>query len=82
MGKTAAIVVTLCVPIRTRSLIRQVMHSKSRHLDVSLHGPNAQTSYMEIACIRSTIRTTAVMVRTLQALIWKLHVAKVRPSGR
>jgi hypothetical protein len=80
-GKTAATFQTMCVPIQTRSFIRQVLHSKSRRLDVSLHGPGAQASYMEIACIRSTVRTTDVMVQTLQALIWKLRASKVRPSG-
>jgi hypothetical protein len=42
---------------------------KSRHLDVSLHGPNAQASYMEIVCIRSTVWKVDVMVHTGQALI-------------
>jgi hypothetical protein len=68
-GKTATTVQTMCVPVQTRSFIRQVVHSKSKRLDVSLHGPDAQASYMKIACIRSTIRTTDVMVCTRQALI-------------
>jgi hypothetical protein len=37
---------------------------------------------MKIACIRFTVWTTDVMVRTRQALIWKLRAAKVRPFGR
>jgi hypothetical protein len=80
-GKTAATIQTMCVPVRTRSFIRQVVHSKFNCLDNSLHGPDTQASYMEIACIRSTVRTTAVMVRTRQALIWKLRAAKVQPFG-
>jgi hypothetical protein len=37
---------------------------------------------MENACIRSTVRTTIPLVRTREALIWKLLAAEVRPSGR
>jgi hypothetical protein len=81
-GKTAATVQTMWIPVRTSSFIRQVMHSKSKHPDVSLQGPDARASYMEIACIRSTVWMIDVMVRTRQALIWKLHAAKVLPSGR
>jgi hypothetical protein len=81
-GKTTTTVWTMCVPIWMRSFIRQVVHSKSRRPDVSLHGLDAQASNMEIACIRSTVRKTDAMVQTCQALIWKLHTAKVRPSGR
>jgi hypothetical protein len=36
----------------------------------------------EIECIKFTVWMTEVMVRTRQALIWKLHAAKVRLSGR
>jgi hypothetical protein len=68
--KTAATVRTMCIPIRTRSFIRQVMHSKFNRPDVCLHGLDAQASYIEIACIKSNIRTTTVMVWMLQALIW------------
>jgi hypothetical protein len=81
-GKTASTVRTMCIPIQKCSFIRQVMCSKFKRPDVSLRGPDAQASYMEIACIRSTIQTTAVVVRTHQALIWKLRVGKVRPFGR
>jgi hypothetical protein len=49
--KTNAIVRTMCVPVRTLSFIRQVMHSKFNRSDIILHGPDAQASYMEIACI-------------------------------
>jgi hypothetical protein len=80
--KTVATVRTMWIPVRTRSSIRQVVHSKSRRSDASLHGPNLRATYMEIACIRSTVRTTCSMVRTREALIWKLHAVKVRPSGR
>jgi hypothetical protein len=81
-GKIAATVWTMWISIRTRSSIRQVVHSKSRHPDVSLHGSDDRATYMEIACIRSTVRTTIPMVRTREALIWKLHAAEVRPSRR
>jgi hypothetical protein len=46
------------------------MHTKFNRLDVSLHGPDDQASYMEIACTSSTVRTLAFKVRTLQALLW------------
>jgi hypothetical protein len=72
----------MCVLVQTLSFIRQVMHTKFNHLDIILHGPDAHASYMEIACINSIVQTTSFMVRTLQALIWKLRTAKVQPSGR
>jgi hypothetical protein len=34
-----------------------------------------------IACIRSTVRTTILLVRTREASIWKLLAANVQPSG-
>jgi len=80
--KTATTIWTMWIPVRTRSFIRRVVHSKSKHPNVSLHGLDAQTSYMKIACIRSTVQTTDVMVRMRQSLIWKLCAIKVRPSGR
>jgi len=66
--------------LQTRSSIRQVAHSKFRRPDNSLYGPDARATYMEIACIWSTIRTTILLVWTREALIRKLPVAKVRPS--
>jgi hypothetical protein len=81
-GKIAATVRTMWIPVRTLSSIRQVTHSKFKPQDDGLHGPDAQASYMEITCIRFTVRKTDVMVRTCQALIWKLRAAKVKPSGR
>jgi hypothetical protein len=72
----------IAATVRTRSSIRQVLHSKSRRPDVSLHGPDARTIHMEIACIKSTVRKTIPLVRTREAPIWKLHAAEVRPSGR
>jgi hypothetical protein len=81
-GKTAVTIRTMWIPVRTSSSIRQVVHSKFRRPDDGLHGLDARASYMEIACIRFTARTIVFMVRTRQALIWKLRPAKVRPSGR
>jgi hypothetical protein len=81
-GKTAATIQTMWIPIRTHLAIRQVAHSKFRRPDGGLHVLDVRTSYMEIACIRFTVRMTDVMVRKHEALIWKLHTAKVRPSGR
>jgi hypothetical protein len=81
-GKTAAIVQTMWIPVRTRSSIRQVADSKFRRPDANLHGPNARATYMEIVCIRSTVRMIIPMVWTHEALIWKLRAVKVRPSGQ
>jgi hypothetical protein len=69
-------------PSERAKSIRQVSHSKSRRLDASHHGPVAQVSDMEIACIRSTVRTTILLVRTCEASIWKLLVVDVRQSRR
>jgi hypothetical protein len=80
-GKTAATIRMMWIPVWTRSSIRQVAHSKFRRLDDGLHGPDMRALYMEIACIKSIVRTTYPVVRTPQALIWKLCPAKVRPSG-
>jgi hypothetical protein len=81
-GKIAATVWTIWIPIKKRSSIRQVVHSKFRHPDISLHGLDARATYMEIACIRSTIQTTIPLVRTRETLIWKLRAAEVRLSKR
>jgi hypothetical protein len=40
-GKIATIVWTMCIPVRTCSFIRHVMHSKFNRPDDSLHGPGA-----------------------------------------
>jgi hypothetical protein len=71
----------MCVPVRALSFIRQVVHSKFNYLDDSLHDPDGQASCMEIVFIRSTVQMTTVMVRTCQALIWKLSAAKVQSFG-
>jgi len=81
-GKFATTVRTMWNPAWTRSSIRQVSHSKSRRPDVSPLGLDARASNLEIACIRSTVRTTIPQVRTREVFIWKLLAAKVRPSGR
>jgi hypothetical protein len=68
-GKIAATVRTTWIPFRTRSSIRQVPHSKSRRLDASQHGLDARTSDMEIACIKSTVRTTIPPIRTREVFL-------------
>jgi hypothetical protein len=40
-GKTVVTVRTKCIPVRMHSFIRQVMYSKSRRPDISLHGSDA-----------------------------------------
>jgi hypothetical protein len=81
-GKIAATVWTTWILVRTRSSIRRVSQFKSRCPDASQHGLDARASDMEITCIRSTVQTTILLVRTCEAFIWKLLVADVRPSGR
>jgi hypothetical protein len=74
-GKIAATIRTIWFPVQTSSYIRQVAHSKFRC-------PDMRATYMEIAYIWSTVRTTIPLVRTCEALIWKLCAAEVRPFGR
>jgi hypothetical protein len=81
-GKIAATVRTTWIPVRTRLSIRQVSQFKSRRLDASQHGPEARTSDMEIACIKSIVQTTILLVRTSEDFLWKLLAANVRPSER
>jgi len=77
-GKIATTIQTMWIPIRTNSSIRQVAHSKFRRPDDSIHGPDTRATYMEIACINSTVWTTITLVWTQEALIWKLRAAEVR----
>jgi len=77
-GKTAATVWTMFS-------IRQDVHKKFNCPDVSLHGPDDQASYMEIACTSSTVWTSAFRVRTLQSLIMVITCrrrATVRTLGK
>jgi hypothetical protein len=81
-GKIAATIWTMWIPVRTRSSIRQVSQFKSRRPDDGPHGLDVRASNMEIACIRSTIWTTILLVRTREALVWKLLAVEVRPFER
>jgi hypothetical protein len=81
-GKFAATIRTMWNPVLTRSFIRQVSHSKSKRPDANLHDPDACASDMEIACIRSIVRTTIPLVRTREAFIWKKLAAEVQSSGQ
>jgi hypothetical protein len=61
------------------------VHSKFNRPDISLHGPDDQASYMEIACTSSTVRPSAFRVRTLQSLIMVItcrRSATVRTLGQ
>jgi hypothetical protein len=78
--KIATTVRTTWIPVLTGSFIRQVSYSKSRRLDDSPLGPDVRAYDMEIVCIRSTVQTTIPLVRTREALIWKLLAAEVRSS--
>jgi hypothetical protein len=81
-GKIVVTVRTTWIPVRTCYSLRQVRNSNSTVQTPVYHGPDARTTDMEIACRRSTVRTTIPMVRTREALIRKLFAADVRPSGR
>jgi hypothetical protein len=81
-GKITATVRTMWSPVQTCSSIRQVAHSKFKLSDTSVHVPDVWATNMEIACIRSTVRTTIPVVQTREALIWKLRAAEVRPFRR
>jgi len=68
-GKIVATVWTTWILVWTRLSIRQVLQFKSRRLDASQHGPDACVSNMEIVCIRTTVRTIILLVRTCEASI-------------
>jgi hypothetical protein len=86
-GKTATTARTMCLPVRTISFIRQVVHTKFNCPDVILHGPDAQASYMEIASINSIVRMLG-QHRPNAALFKKEYHANLEsrlhscPSGR
>jgi len=82
-GKIAAAFWTTWNPVRTRSSKRQVSQFNSGSPDASQHGPDTQTSDMEIACIRLTVWTPIFLVWRCEAFIWKLLAAddSAHPSG-
>jgi hypothetical protein len=61
--KITATVRTMSILIQTRSSIMQVTNSKFRRPDVNLQDPYARAIYMEITCIKSTVRMTIPLVR-------------------
>jgi hypothetical protein len=81
-GRCGYTVWTMCDPVRMMSSIWQVVHTKFNRPNVSLHGPDDQASYMKIACTNSIVRTSALRVPMLKALLWYLRAAEVQPSGR
>jgi len=56
--KTAATVWTMWIPVRTHSSIRQVVHSKSKCSDTSLHGPDTRATYSEISSVRTACQNS------------------------
>jgi hypothetical protein len=58
------------------------VHTKFNFPDVSLHGPDDQASYMEIACTSSTVQTTILLVQTLQAFGNYVQPKCNRPDAR
>jgi hypothetical protein len=81
-GKITTTFRTTWIPIRTCSSIRQVSQFKSRRLDDSQRVLEVRASDMKIGCIRLTVRTPILLVRTLGSSIWKLLAVDVRPSGQ
>jgi hypothetical protein len=81
-GKIAGNVQTMWIPVQTRYSLRQVRNSKSTVWTLVYHGPDARSSNMEIACIRSAVRMTISLVRTYEPFIRKLLAADVLPSER
>jgi hypothetical protein len=81
-GKIAATVRTTWIPVRTRVSIKQVRNSNSNVRMSVCHGPDAQSTDMEIPCRRSTVRTAIPNGPDARSLIWKLLAANVQPSGR
>lgn len=76
-GKIAATVGMTWIPVQMCSSIRQVSQFKSKCPDDGPHGPDALASDMEIVCIRSTVQMIIPLVRTCEALIWKLLAVEV-----
>jgi hypothetical protein len=76
-GKIAATVRTAWILVWSRSSITQVSQFKSRRPDPIHHGPDARASDMEIACIRSAVWMTILLVMTREASIWKLFAVNV-----
>jgi len=79
----------IAATVQTRSSIRQVLQFKSRLSDASQHGLDARALDIEIAFIRSAIRTTILQIRTREAFIWNylqrtcdLPDGRATPSGR
>jgi hypothetical protein len=64
-----------------------LIHKASRAFKIQTSGRQSSwyecaSIYMEIECIKSTVRTTIHLVRTHEASIWKLRAAEVWLSGR
>jgi hypothetical protein len=88
-GKIVATVRTTWIPVWKCSSIRQVSQFKTRRPEASQHGSDARASDMEIACIRSAVRTTILLVRTREASIgsylqrtYDCPDDRATPSGR
>jgi hypothetical protein len=75
-------------PNNVDSRPEELIHKASRAFKIKTSGRRPSWSghasyiYMEIACIKKIVQTLAFMVRTREALIWKLRAAGVRSSGR
>jgi len=81
-GKIDVTVQTTWILLQMHSSLREVSQFKSRRPDDGPHGPDARASDMEIACIKSTVRTTIPLVWMSEAFIRKLLAVEVQLSGR
>jgi len=79
---TATTVWMMCDPIQTMFSIRQDVHKKFNRLDHSLHGPDDQASYMEIACTSSTVGTPSRSGRSKPYFGNFVHPKCNRPDAR
>jgi hypothetical protein len=68
------------------SCVDALIHKASIAFKIQTSGHQSawytHASDMKIACIKSIVRTTILLVWTHEAFIWKLLAAEVRPSGR
>jgi hypothetical protein len=81
-GKIATTVRMTWIPVQTHYSLRKVRNSISTVRTPVYHGPDGHMTDMEIACIRLTVWTPILLVRTHESFIRKLLAADVRPSRR
>jgi len=81
-GKIATIVRTMWILVRTCSSEGKFLNSNPTVRMPVYHGSDARTIDMEIACSRSTVRMTILLVQKREAFIRKFLAADMWPFGR